>query len=372
MRVLWITNDLPPRAGGIEQFVGNLLDRVHPGGTVVLGPSHPGAGAHDGGVAYRVVRAPGAVLPTPRTLGLARRLARAHQPDVIVLGAAWPLGELAQWLGRTVGVPVVALTHGLEAGLAMAGAGVAIRRATRHLAAVTTLSRFTARLLAPHLECPLAARLHPGVDGAVFHPGRGGARARLGVPADAPLVGCVSRLVPRKGQDTLLDAWPHVLARRPDAWLVLAGDGPSADGLRQRASGLPQVAFAGALDWDVLPDAHADLDVFAMPCRTRWGGLDVEGLGIVYLEAQSCGVPVVAGRSGGAPEAVLDGVSGHVVDGADPLAVADAVSRLLADPDLRRRMGEAGLAWVRETWTWDAAAARLVGLLRTVVGGAPA
>ncbi|MBW3620728.1 MAG: glycosyltransferase family 4 protein [Actinobacteria bacterium] len=370
MRVLWLTNDLPPRAGGIQQFVANLLARVHPGTTVVIGPADHAAEDHDAGVPWRTVRAPGRVLPTPAVARLVRDVAAEHRPDVLVLGAAWPLGELAGPLGRDLDVPVVALSHGLEAGLTDVRLGRLVRRATRHLAALTTISDFTESRLRPHVRAPRMVRIPPGVDVEVFHPGLAGdpLRAAWGVPADVPLVGCVSRLVPRKGQDTLLAAWPDIHRRHPDAWLVLAGTGPSEDALRARAVALPQVVLPGQLSWEHLPRAYAALDLFAMPCRTRLLGTDVEGLGIVYLEAQACGVPVVAGRSGGAPEAVRAGRTGEVVDGRDAGAVGETLAGLLDDPQRRAAMGAAGRAWVEADWSWTVIAERFRALLAEVTG----
>lgn len=368
MRVLWLTNDLPPRAGGIQQFVANLLARVHPDTTAVIGPADPDAGAYDASAPWRTVRAPGRVLPTPALARLVRDVAGQHRPDVLVLGAAWPLGELAGPLGRDLGVPVVALSHGLEAGLADVRLGALVRRATRHLAALTTISDFTEHRLRPHVRADRIVRVPPGVDVGSFHPGLDGGRLRTvwGVPAEAPLVGCISRLVPRKGQDTLLDAWPAVRRRHPEAWLVLPGTGPSEATLRSRAAALPQVVVPGGLAWEDLPAAYAALDLFAMPCRTRLAGTDVEGLGIVYLEAQACGVPAVAGRSGGAPEAVRDGRTGAVVDGRDVDDVASVVADLLDDPARRRAMGRAGREWVEDAWSWAAIADRFRALLDEV------
>jgi phosphatidyl-myo-inositol dimannoside synthase len=365
MRVLWLTNDLPPRAGGIQQFVQNLLLRSWPDRTLVVGPHHVDATGFDADQPYRVVRLDGAVLPTPATLARVRAEAAAHAPDVVVLGAAWPLGELGPALRRDPAVPVVALSHGLEAGLAGAGLGRLVRRATRDLAVVTAITAFTESRLAPHVSGARLVRLPPGVDPDVFHPGVDGSplRAAWGVPADAPLVGCVSRLVRRKGQDVLLDVWPRIAREVPDAWLALVGTGPLEATLRARAAGMERVVVPGGVAWDDLPRAHAALDVFAMPCRTRLAGTDVEGLGIVYLEAQSSGVPVIAGRSGGAPEAVLDGETGRVVDGRDRDDLTDAVVGLLRDPARARTMGAAGRRWVEGTWAWDVIATRFRTLL---------
>ena len=375
MRVLWVTNDLPPRTGGIQQFIGNLIERVHPTTTVVVGPGGGAEGVeHDAEQPYRTVRAPGAILPTATVRRLVTDVARTHRPEVIVLGASWPLGELVPALRRAIGVPVVALSHGLEAGIAQAGFGRLIGHATEDLAALTTISEWTERRLEPHVRAARVERLPPGVDVDRFTPLVDGReqRRRFGVPADAPLVGCVSRLVPRKGQDRLLAVWPRIRARHPDAWLVLVGEGPLRGRLTDAARALgvdAQVVLAGRAAWADLPAVYASLDVFAMPCRTRLAGMDVEGLGIVYLEAQACGVPVVAGDSGGAPEAVRDGVTGTVVDGRDAAAIVAAVDRWLADPDGRAHAGAAGRAWTEQRWSWDAIAARFAALLDEVVGG---
>lgn len=370
MRVLWVTNDLPPRSGGIEQFVHNLLVRVHPADTLVLGPSRENATRHDAAAPYTVVRADGPVRPNRAIRSRINALASTHRPDVVVLGASWPLGELAPWIRRDLRLPTVALTHGLEAGLCRVGLGILVRRATRGLAAATTISDFAEEAMGRNLAARRIHRVPPGVDVGTFVPDRPGAaslRERWGVPADAPLVGCISRLVKRKGQDTLLAAWPAITRAHPDAWLVIVGTGPLEEELRHRAADLRHVVVAGEIDWTELPHAYAALDVFAMPCRTRLLGTDVEGLGIVYLEAQSCGVPVVAGRSGGAPEAVRDGETGVVVDGRDAAAVAGAVTALLSDPDGARRMGAAGRRWVTERWSWEGVAAAFRGVLEAVV-----
>lgn len=190
-------------------------------------------------------------------------------------------------------------------------------------------------------------------------------RARLGL-TDRPVVVCVSRLVPRKGQDTLIRAMPGILAAEPEAVLLIVGGGPYEKDLRRlaREHGVADaVRFTGSVPWSELPAHYGAGDVFAMPCRTRRGGLDVEGLGIVYLEASATGLPVVAGDSGGAPDAVLDGETGWVVRGGSPADAAERIVALLGDAELRRRMGERGRAWVEEKWRWDLLAEKLKTLL---------
>jgi len=375
-RVLWVTNDLPPRTGGIQQFVANLLRRVHPDTTVVIGPrAGPEALHADALERHRTVRAPTAVLPTRGLLRLVVDVARQHRAEVVVLGATWPLGELAGPLRRRLDVPVVGLTHGLEAGMAGAGLGHLIRRATRDLAAATTISRFTADRLSDHLAAPLVRRLPPGVDLERFHPGIDGTafRRRYGVPEEATVVTCVSRLVARKGQDRLVDLWPEVLRRHPDAWLLLVGEGPLAGRLaraaRRTPAGRERIVLTGAVPWEQLPQAHAAGDLFAMPCRTRWGGLDVEGLGIVYLEAQATGVPVIVGASGGAPETLIDHRAGEVVDSRDRQRLLAGLDGWLADPDRRRAASQPARLAVTERYAWDTIADDLRRLLEEVVVG---
>jgi phosphatidylinositol alpha-1,6-mannosyltransferase len=152
---------------------------------------------------------------------------------------------------------------------------------------------------------------------------------------------------------------------------VIVGGGPYEQTLHRMAdeSGVrPDIVFTGAVPTAELPAHYAMADVFAMPCRTRGAGLDVEGLGIVFLEASAAGVPVVAGDSGGAPETVIDGRTGRVVDGRDAPELAQVISGLLADPDLARRMGQAGREWVTRDWNWDTLTARLSGLLQVRPG----
>jgi phosphatidylinositol alpha-1,6-mannosyltransferase len=358
-RTLVVTNDFPPRQGGIQTFVAALLARRPPESLVVLASNHPGAAEYDAGLPYPVVRAPtGMLLPTPAAARAAGRLAREHGCRTAFFGAAAPLGLLAPALRRAGVTHLVGATHGHETGwVALPGARSMMRRIADGLDVLTYISEYTHGRLAPALADRVEmAQLSPGVDVDVFTPRADGAavRARYGL-GDAPVVVCVSRLVPRKGQDVLLAAWPRVLSRHPGARLLLVGGGPSEGALRSAvaARGLGEsVVLTGGVPAPELPEHYAAGDVFAMPCRTRRAGLDVEGLGMVYLEAAACGRPVVAGTSGGAPETVQEGVTGHVVDPRSPAAVAEVLSGLLDDPARARAMGAAGRRWVEERWSW--------------------
>jgi phosphatidyl-myo-inositol dimannoside synthase len=370
-RTLLVTNDFPPRPGGIQSFVHNLALRQPSGSVVVYASTWRGAAAFDAEQPFEVVRERiGVLLPTPRVARRAAEVARSHGCEAVWFGAAAPLGLLAAGLRRRAGIArAVALTHGHEIGwAALPGARTALRRIGRGVDVLTYLTEYQRVRLdrALHGSTSLQ-RLAPGVDVDAYHPDVDGGevRARHGL-ADRPVVVCVSRLVPRKGQDALIRALPAVRRRVPDAALLVVGGGPHRATLERQAreAGVAEhVVFTGSVPWPDLPAHYAAGDVYAMPCRTRNGGLDVEGLGIVYLEASAAGLPVVAGSSGGAPDAVCEGETGYVVDGRDPAALADRVSTLLADPALARRMGAAGRRWVEREWRWETQAQRMADLL---------
>jgi glycosyltransferase involved in cell wall biosynthesis len=369
-RTLVVTNDFPPRQGGIQTFVAALLARRPPESVVVLASRAPGWEEYDAGLPYPVVRQPTTMLlPTRGAARAAADLARRHGCDSAFFGAAAPLGLLAPAL-RSAGVGhLVGATHGHETGwVALPGARQMMQRIAGHLDVLTYITEYTHGRLAPALAGRARmAQLSPGVDVDAFTPDADGpaVRRRYGL-GEAPVVVCVSRLVARKGQDVLVAGWPRVLARHPGARLLLVGGGPAEASLRRAvaARGLQDsVVLTGAVPPEQLPAHYAAGDVFAMPCRTRRAGLDVEGLGMVFLEAAACGRPVVAGTSGGAPEAVREGVTGHVVDPRSPDAVAAAVACLLDDPTRARAMGAAGRAWVEQRWSWTTIAATFADLL---------
>ncbi|KND41252.1 MULTISPECIES: glycosyltransferase family 4 protein [Streptomyces] len=378
-KTLIVTNDFPPRPGGIQAFLHNMALRLDPERIVVYAStwkrSQEGVRAtadFDAEQPFTVVRdRTTMLLPTPAVTRRAVALLREHGCTSVWFGAAAPLGLMAPALRRAGAERLVATTHGHEAGWAqLPGARQLLRRIGEGTDTITYLGEYTRSRIATALTPDAAGRmvqLPPGVDEKTFHPGSGGAevRARLGL-TDRPVVVCVSRLVPRKGQDTLIRAMPGILAKEPDAVLLIVGGGPYEKELRglARETGVAgSVRFTGAVPWAELPAHYGAGDVFAMPCRTRRGGLDVEGLGIVYLEASATGLPVVAGDSGGAPDAVLDGETGWVVRGGSPTDTAERVVTLLGDPELRARMGQRGREWVEEKWRWDLLAETLKTLL---------
>lgn len=370
-RTLLVTNDFPPRPGGIQQFVHNLAVRQPAGSVVVYASTWRGAEAFDAEQPFEVIREQtGVLLPTPAVARRTAEIARAHDCDRVWFGAAAPLGLLAEGLRRRAGVTrAVALTHGHEIGwAALPGARGLLRRIARGNDVVTYLGDYQRTRLDKALHgLTSLERLAPGVDVDTFHPGVDGSavRARHGLTG-RPVIVCVSRLVPRKGQDMLIRALPTIRRRVPDAALLLVSGGPYRKTLARLAREHDvekDVIFTGSVPWPELPAHYAAGDVYAMPCRTRAAGLDVEGLGIVYLEASATGLPVVGGDSGGAPDAVREGETGYVVGGRDVEALAARLTDLLTDETKAKAMGAAGRAWVEQEWRWETQAARLARLL---------
>jgi phosphatidylinositol alpha-1,6-mannosyltransferase len=365
-----VTNDFPPRQGGIQSFVHELARRQPAGSVVVYAADSAGSAEFDHEQPFPVLRHPsGLLLPTPAARARVVSALREHDCTAVWFGAAAPLGLLAPALRAAGAQRVVALTHGHEAGWArLPAARQALSRIGAAVDVVTYLGEYFRRRLASTLgRRAELVRLPPGVDVETFRPDadRESVRVRYGLTG-RPVVVCVSRLVPRKGQDVLIRALALVRRAVPDAALLLVGGGPAQDRLSGLARSLgvgDHVVFTGGVPHRELPAHYVAGDVFAMPCRTRWAGLDVEGLGMVYLEAAACGLPVVAGDSGGAPDAVRDGETGYVVHGRDVAAVADRLVTLLQDDALRARLGTAGRAWVSTEWRWDVLAPRLRTLL---------
>jgi phosphatidylinositol alpha-1,6-mannosyltransferase len=316
------------------------------------------------------------MLPVPSVARRARALLAEHECDTVLFGAAAPLGLLAPSLRRAGAKRIIGLTHGHEAGwAALPGARQLLHKIGEETDVLTYLGEYFRVRLARALSPDAAARmtrLAPGVDTSAFRPGAGGDRVRKehGIAPDQPVVLCVSRMVPRKGQDTLIKAWPQVLAayNQPGGQpvLLMVGDGPYREDLDKLVSqaGLTEsVRFTGSVPTDDLPACYDAANVFAMPCRTRNAGLDVEGLGIVYLEASATGLPVLAGDSGGAPDAILPGETGYVVPGQSVPAVAGRLTQLLNDPAGAAAMGDKGQSWIDQEWRWDLVMERLQSIL---------
>jgi len=371
---LVITNDFPPRAGGIQSFVHGLVERQPAGSMVVFAPKWSGSAKFDAGLDFPVVRYPHSVmLPT---LGVARRcreIAKEYGCTRVLFGATAPLGLLARGLRKSGIDRIVGITHGHEAAWASTpGSREVIRKIGENTDTITYLGEYTRNLLAEPLDPQTVARMRrlvPGVDADTFNPGMRPdgqqLRERYGL-VDRRVIVCVSRLMPRKGQDTLIHALPVIRRQVPDAALLIVGGGPYRKKLDELVASTHQqdhIVVTGSVPFSELPAHYAAGDVFAMPCRTRNKGWDVEGLGIVYLEASATGLPVVSGDSGGAPDAVVPGETGIVVPGGSPVAVARPLIELLSDPAKAARMGAAGRSWIEADWQWTTMATRLERLL---------
>lgn len=363
-RTLLVTNDFPPVVGGIQSYLEEYTRRLPCQDLVVLASTPPrgprAAAEQDAALPFAVHRmATQVLLPTPQVRRRMSELIADEGIETVWFGAAAPLGLLGRAAHRAGATRVIASTHGHEVGWSMLpGSRQALRRIFREADVVSYISDYTLGRLRPFMRPDQQVlRLPSGIDVERFRPdpaARRALRARYHL-GQSPTVVCVSRLVARKGQDSLIRAWPRVVEQVPDAQLVIVGWGPYAKrlALLKRASPVRgSILLTGPVPAEELPAHVAMGDVFAMPCRTRGGGLDVEGLGIVFLEASACALPVVAGDSGGAPETVIEAVTGNVVDGLDERALVDVLVTQLADPALRERMGRAGRRLMEERWTW--------------------
>ncbi|MBM3671695.1 MAG: glycosyltransferase family 4 protein [Actinobacteria bacterium] len=366
MTSLLATNDFPPKVGGIQSYLYELWRRLPADETSVFTTAHADAAEWDARQALRIVRADaGFLLPTRAMRRRVDALASEVGADVVFVDPMVPLGAIGP---KLTSAPYVVVAHGAEV---MVYGRLPVthrigRRVLRGAAGVIVAGAYTSSVVTrvagravPTLVLP------PGVDPDRFRPVaaevRAATRAQFGIPIEAALVLGVSRLVPRKGFDVVLDA-VHGL---DGVHVAIAGTGRDEQRLRRRARRLGDRAhFLGRVSDADLPALYACADVFAMLCRDRWAGLEAEGFGIVFLEAAACGIPVVAGRSGGSAEAVLDGETGHVVEPRDVVAVRDVLGQLLGDDEARTRMGAAARQRAETGYSYDALVQRLAPLAR--------
>lgn len=367
--ILVVTAHFPPITGGVATFTEQFVRRLPGERVVVLAPDAPGAAGYDATAPFPVHRYRRSLLTDPRRAQRLAALVREYDLSAAWITAAAPLGLIAPALRHAGITRVVASSHGQErAWVRMPVTRTALSRAMRSVDVLTYLGEVTRGTLNSALgKRTELMHLPGGVDPHVYRPDVDATaiRARHGL-GTRPVVVSVSRLVTRKGHDRLIEAWPAVLRAVPDAALLVVGDGPARRHLERRAAKRAHrhsIVFTGTVPAEELPAHLAAGDVFALPIRDRWGGLETEGLGLAVLEASAAGLPVVVGRSGGTPSAVLDGQTGHLLDGKDRAGIAAAVIELLTDRDRARAMGAAGRAWVESAWSWDALAGRLIGQL---------
>ena len=372
---LFITNDFGPRAGGIETFVHGLIERLPKGSVIVYTSAQANAQTFDAEwllkYGVEVIRDRSKILlPTPRVIKACQKLISNRKLSKVAFGAAAPLAMMARAMRSAGAQKVVALTHGHEVWWAKVPPfSFAIRYMGKNIDVITYLGDYTRGEISKALSEADASKLvqiAPGIDVDHFIPtDSSNLRAELGL-TDKSVIISVGRLVHRKGQDKLISALPEIKTSVPNVHLVLVGVGPHQEYLEKLALKLNVsdcVTFIGRINYAELPEYICLGDIFAMPSRSRFFGLEVEGLGIVYLEASACGLPVVGGKSGGAPDAVLVGETGVVVDGTNSSEIADACIELLNNPELCALMGANGRAWIIENWRWEIWATRYAALL---------
>jgi len=365
-KILCITNDFGPRAGGIETFIIGLVERLPKDSVIVYTSSQAESPAFD--AAWRenfgveVIRDKAKILlPTLRVSRKVRRVIAQREIDSVFFGAAAPLGLLARGARRAGAKNIVALTHGHEVWWSKLWPfSWAIKRIGKSVDSLTYLGDYTRRAISRALSTDSHSklvRLAPGIDTDHFSPAKKSPRIRreLGLEGKKIIVS-VGRLVHRKGQDFLIEALPIIAEKIPNVHLLLVGEGPYRSELEKRANSLgirDRITFIGRVQYAELPEYICAGDIFAMPSRSRLAGLEVEGLGIVYLEASACGLPVIGGVSGGAPDAVIEGETGFSVDGKSATAIAQAAILLLENPEFAAQLGSQGRDWIVSQWRWE-------------------
>ena len=363
--VLFVTNDFGPRAGGIETFIIGLIERRPVGQTIVYTSAQPNSEQYDAEwlaqYGVRVIRDRSKILlPTPRVAFHLKKIIRKEGITTAAFGAAAPLGLLSAGMKRAGVVRTVALTHGHEVWWAKVFPfNLLLRRIGSTVDVLTYLGEFTRSAISKGLTAKAQAsmvKIAPGIDVEHFIPTDATVlRNSLGL-SDKKVIVSVGRLVHRKGQDHLIEAMPEILKSIPQAHLLLVGEGPYREHLQtlvKKHNLEASVTFIGRIQYKDLPTYICVGDIFAMPSRSRLMGLEVEGLGIVYLEASSCGLPVLAGDSGGAPDALVQNETGLVVNGTDDQQIATAAIKLLTDIELSKKMGRAGRQWIIDNWRWE-------------------
>ena len=364
-KILCITNDFGPRAGGIETFVHGLIERMPYGEVTVYTSSQGDTQSYDqewlSRFGVRVIRDKSKVLlPTPRVAREVKRFVKDNPGTQIFFGAAAPLALLSQGLRKAGAKNIVALTHGHEVWWSKVWPfHWAMRRIGNGVDVLTYLGSFTQGAISRSLTLKARdsmVRIAPGIDTEHFRYSEAARELRQELELeDKRVIVSVGRLVHRKGQDTLVESLPEILREIPEAHLLFVGVGPHLEYIYKRAiqlGVLDHISFVGRVQYQELPQFISVGEIFAMPSRSRLAGLEVEGLGIVYLEASACGLPVVGGLSGGAPDALVEGETGFAVDGLDPHSVAKAVITLLKDPIRAKEMGARGRQWIIDEWEW--------------------
>ncbi|MEM8925843.1 MAG: glycosyltransferase family 4 protein [Actinomycetota bacterium] len=381
MKHLLVTNDFPPKIGGIQNYLWELWRRLPPDDVAIYTTPYHGAAAFDAAHGLRIERSPEPVIgPYPWLVPRLNRYAAKENVGLVLLDPAVPLGAVGPWLERPYGV----ILHGAEVTVPgrLPGSRSVLANTLRRARLVVSAGDYA---LAEAERCAGRALpsvvVPPGVDHERIRPyasdERAEARERFGIGADDFVVATVNRLVPRKGMDTLIRAATLLAERRSDrpVRVLIGGTGRHGPTLSRLITELDAPArLLGRIPDEDVGLLYGAADAMAMLCHDRWRGLEQEGFGIVFLEAAAAGLPQVAGRSGGAHEAVVHGETGLIVDHARrPEAVADALEALMDDPALAARLGAAARARVVAEFDYDRLAARLGAAIDdTIDGGARA
>ena len=376
-KILCITNDFGPRAGGIETFVMGLIERLPHGSVTVYTSQQGDTRNYDQGwldqFGVKVIRDRSKILlPTPRVLQAVKQVVNTENIRIVFFGAAAPLAVMSRGLRKAGAQKIISLTHGHEVWWAklwpfnwVLGH---IGNSVDHLTYLGDFTRSQISLALSTRARSAMVKIAPGIDTTHFAPQSSAIELRdsLGL-ANKKVIVSVGRLVHRKGQDSLISALPEILQHYPDAHILMVGEGPYRAHLENLVAKLAvksSITFIGRIQYADLPRFICTGDIFAMPSRSRLAGLEVEGLGIVYLEASACGLPVIAGKSGGAPDAVVEGETGITVDGSKPSEIAKAITYLFDNPKEAREMGARGREWILSNWRWEIWAEKFTELLK--------
>lgn len=370
MTILLVSQVFPPRPGGSGRWLWELYRRLTHARVHVVAGDVTGADAFDRNAPMPITRLPldfaswGVMKPRSavqyaRGVTAIGTIARQCKADVIHCGKCLPEGLLGTAIAWRAGIPCTVYVHGEE--LALARTTRELRYWTmfvlRRAARIVANSDHSQRLLTRewHVPAEKIAVLHPGVDTSRFTPAPPDAALRRHFGwAGRSVVLTVGALQKRKGQDMMIRALPAIRAACPDVLYAIAGEGwerPYLEALARDCGVKDLVQFRGVPSDDELVPLYQQCDLFALANRAV--GWDIEGFGIALIEAQAAGRPVIAGRSGGAPETTRDGVTGQVVDCETPAPLAAAVTSLLGAPDRRRQMGLNARQWAMEQFDWQ-------------------
>lgn len=369
MRLLWLTDDYLPHMGGSRVVYHNVCRKIGGDSLCLITRWIEGCGKFDTEAGYRIRRVHFPVPTFSSKHGIeefslflplllaASSEARRGRPDVIHCGeplASGLIGYLMRkmyripyiiWLHDNPFGPVSRLRHPLRKFLCLRADGI-----------ITCCNYSRDAIMREGYPESRIQLVNPSVDTSVFRPSDEGERVRerLGLKGKKVLL-TISRLLPHKGQDMVIRALPELIKLHPDLVYLIGGTGPHRQPLEGLARALgvgERVIFTGSLRQDEIADYYNACDLFIMLNR-EVGGLSWEGFGIVFIEASACGKPVIGGRAGGVMDSILDGRTGLLADPLDIQGIVKSVHRLIADEELSRRMGAAGLEWAQSGFSWE-------------------